>query len=78
MASNAAELPYAAVAQGIFAALMGMEPGEVFPALGIRRKMEMLSGTYEIFRDLNRVEVVNRGGVFYLEQRVRSRTPRCP
>lgn len=69
MASNAAGFPYATVAEGVFAALMGRDPEKAIPALRIRRKMEMLSGTYETYRGLSRVEVVSKAGLLYLVQK---------
>ena len=69
MASNAMGFPYAPVAQGIFAALMGEDPEEVIPVLRLWRRMKILTGTYEIYRGLSRVKVVNRGGLLFLERR---------
>jgi len=69
MASNTAGYPYGAAAQGIFAALMGKDPRKVVPALLIQERMEHLTGTYETYRALSRVNVVNKGGLLYLEQR---------
>ncbi|RJS90401.1 serine hydrolase [Candidatus Bathyarchaeota archaeon] len=68
MASNIAGFPYAPIAQGIFAALMGKDPEEVVPLLRIWRRMDLLTGTYEIYRGLSRVKVVKHGGLLYLER----------
>jgi len=69
MASNTAGFPYATAAQGVFATLMGKDPSEVVPVLQIQERMERLTGTYETYRGLSKVSVVNKGGLLYLEQR---------
>jgi len=69
MACNTAGPPYAAIAEGVLAALMGREPEEAVPALGLKGRMERLTGNYETYKGLSRVRVVNRGGLLYLEQR---------
>ncbi|MFB0543468.1 MAG: serine hydrolase, partial [Candidatus Bathyarchaeia archaeon] len=78
MASNSAGFPYATVAQGIFATLMGKDPERVNPTLQIQRKMNMLTGTYEIYKGLSRVKVVNEGGLLYLGQEGRFSTRSVP
>ncbi len=69
MASNIAGFPYAKVIQGIFASLMGKDPMEVVPLIRIGKKMDTLTGEYEAYKGLNRVEVVKRGGLLYLVQK---------
>jgi len=69
MASNIAGFPYAKVIQGVFATMMGKDPWEAVPALRIGKRMDRLTGTYEGYRGLSRVEVVKRGGLLYLVQK---------
>jgi len=69
MASNIAGFPYAKVIQGIFASLMGKDPMEVVPPIRIGKRMDTLTGEYEAYKGLSRVEVVKRGGLLYLVQK---------
>ena len=69
IAANTARPPYPIIAEGVFAALMGKNPEKVIPALKIRDWMRTLVGTYEIYKGLSKVRVVNRGGLLYLEQK---------
>jgi len=69
MASNIAGFPYAPFAQAIFAILMGKDPERDVPFFRIQRKMELLSGLYQTYRGLSKVEVVNKGGMLYLVQK---------
>jgi CubicO group peptidase (beta-lactamase class C family) len=69
MASNIAGFPYAKVIQGIFASLMGKDPMEVVSPIRISKKMDTLTGEYEAYKGLSRVEVVKRGGLLYLVQK---------
>ena len=69
MAANTAGPPYATIAEGILSTLMGKDPNRVVPALRIREKMRTLQGTCEIYRGLERVRVVNKAGLLYLEQK---------
>ncbi|RLE57068.1 MAG: serine hydrolase [Candidatus Methanomethylicota archaeon] len=69
MASNIVGFPYEALAQAIFAILMGKKPESDLPLIKIMRKMELLTGRYESYRGLSKVDVVNRGGLLYLIQK---------
>ena len=69
MASNTSGFPYDAMAEGVLAALMGKDPRDAVPMLQIKERMEKLTGVYETYESLSRVNVVNRGGLLYLEQR---------
>jgi CubicO group peptidase (beta-lactamase class C family) len=69
MASNTSGFPYDVMAEGILAALLGKDPSEVVPTLQIEERMEKLAGVYETYERLSSVNVVNRGGLLYLEQR---------
>jgi CubicO group peptidase (beta-lactamase class C family) len=68
MLSNTTGFPFQTVAQGIFAALIDKSPEKVVPALRIQKRMEILTGTYEIYKGLGRIKIVNREGLLYLEQ----------
>jgi len=69
MAANTTRPPYPVIAEGAFAALMGKKPEKAVPALRIRRWMKTLAGDYEVYKGLQRVRVVERGGLLYLEQK---------
>ena len=68
MASNIAGFPYAKLAQGVFAALMGKSPRQIVPSLYIQERLDALTGSYETYRGLSMAKVVNRGGLLYFEQ----------
>lgn len=67
--ANSAGLQYQTIAEGIFTALMGMEPEKTLPALGIRERMEKLTGTYQVYKGLAIVKVINKAGLLHLEQK---------
>lgn len=69
LASNVAGFPHAAVAQGVLASLMGRDPDEAVPTLGIWDRMRTLTGSYETYKGLAKAEVVSRGGLLYLVQK---------
>ena len=71
MMGNSASLPYEDIAEGVFAVLLGMDPYEAVPRLAIKRRMDRLTGRYEIYKGIESVDVVKRLGMLYLE----SRTP---
>ncbi|MCX8169421.1 MAG: serine hydrolase [Candidatus Methanomethylicia archaeon] len=68
MASNTTGFPYMAVAHTILALMMGKKEEEV-PVIRIQKKMDMLTGVYEGYGGVIRMNVVNRGGILYLEQK---------
>ena len=67
MMGNSSGMSYPAIAESVFAILMGMDPVDVIPALVIRERMQRLTGSYEVYRGLERLKVVNRGGLLHLE-----------
>lgn len=69
MASNIAGFPYAAFAQAVFAILMGRDPEKDVPFLRIQKKMDLLTGLYQTYKGLSKVEVVSKGGMLYLVQK---------
>jgi hypothetical protein len=80
MAANTSRPPFATIADGMFIALMGKDPYS-HPHLRLRDRMKSLTGEYQIHMNLERLRVVNRGGLLYLEQKnsfVDSLTPLIP
>jgi CubicO group peptidase (beta-lactamase class C family) len=67
MMGNSSGISYSPIAESIFAILMGKDPDEVIPALVIRARMENLTGSYEVYRGLEKLKVIRRGGLLYLE-----------
>lgn len=68
-AANSAGLQYQTIAEGVFTALMGKEPEKALPALEIRERMEKLTGTYQVYKGLATVRVINKAGLLHLEQK---------
>ncbi len=68
MMGNSSGMDYATIAESVLAILMGKDPAEAIPALKIRERMKRLEGSYEVYRGLERLEVVSRGGLLHLEQ----------
>ena len=66
MMGNGGGMSYAPVAESILAILLGETPEEVIPALFIPRRMEGLTGTYSVYRDIHTVEIVEDGGALWL------------
>ncbi|MDY6817214.1 MAG: serine hydrolase [Halobacteriales archaeon] len=58
--------PLSVIAKGVFAILDGMEPTDVVPFFRRRRAIEELTGTYESYRGILTVRVVERGGILEL------------
>jgi CubicO group peptidase (beta-lactamase class C family) len=80
MAANASRPPFATIAEGIFSALVGRRP-EDHPHLKLRETMKKLAGSYQIYMGLEKVQVVNKGGLLYLQQKdhfLDSSTPLIP
>jgi CubicO group peptidase (beta-lactamase class C family) len=67
MMGNGAGMPYATIFQSIFAILLGKEPAAVIPALQIEDRMAQLTGTYETYRGIETIRVINKGGLLYTE-----------
>lgn len=67
MMGNGAGMPYATIAQSVFALLLGKEPAAVLPALQIESRMAQLTGTYETYRGIETIRVINKGGLLYAE-----------
>ena len=69
MMGNSSGMDYATIAESVLAILMGEDPAEAIPALKVRERMERLTGNYEIYRGLERLKVVGKGGLLYLEEK---------
>jgi len=69
LASNSSGMPHATIAEGIFAALLGLDPFEAIPALHIKNGMKLLAGTYSSYRNVVSVRIFAKGGLLYLEQK---------
>jgi len=69
MLANTAGLPHAAIVEGIFAALLGLDPFKVIPPLGIKKRKNVLAGDYEAYRGATRARVFSKAGLLYLEQK---------
>ena len=83
MMGNSSGMNYATIAESVLAILMGEDPAEALPGLYIRERMKRLTGSYEVYRGIERLKVVNRGGLLYLEEKSRrtektSLTPLIP
>lgn len=68
LASNSSGMPHATIAEGIFAAQLGLNPFEAIPALQIKDRMKLLAGTYSSYRNAVSVRIFTKGGLLYLEQ----------
>ncbi len=71
MMGNSAKLPYEEIAESCLAILLGLEPIEAVPSLRIKENMARLVGSYVTYKGIERVNVVKKGGLLYLE----SKTP---
>ncbi len=69
MMGNGSGMSYATLAESVFAVLMGRVPDDVIPALQIEERMKRLAGDYETYRGVERVKVLIRGGLLYMEER---------
>jgi CubicO group peptidase (beta-lactamase class C family) len=80
MAANTSRPPFATIADGVFAALIGRDP-YLHPHLILRERMRSLTGEYQIHMGLEKLRIINKGGLLYLEQRdpfVDAQTPLVP
>lgn len=69
MMGNASGMSYSRIADSALALLMGKNPDDVIPALQIRKRMKQLAGDYAIYRGLDRMKVIIKGGMLYMEYR---------
>ena len=69
MMGNSSGIPYSTIAQSVFALMLNKVPIQVIPALRIKDKMMRLTGTYQTYRGLETIHVVNQRGMLYTEYR---------
>jgi len=69
MMGNSASLPYEEMTGSIFATMMGSEPSEAVPSIAVKKRMSELAGVYETYMGIEKVSVVRKGGMLYLEQK---------
>lgn len=69
IAANASGFPHFTVVQGVLAMLMDKDPEKDIPAFKIEKKLNMLTGSYETYKGIVKVNIVNRGGLLYLERK---------
>ena len=67
MMGNSSGMPYATIAESVFALLLEKIPADVIPAMKIKDRLEHLTGIYKIYRGLETIRVVNRQGMLYTE-----------
>jgi hypothetical protein len=68
MMGNSSGMDYATIAESVLVILMGKDPAEAIPGQYIRERMKRLTGSYEVYRGLERLKVVTRGGLLYIEE----------
>ena len=68
MMGNSGGMDYGLVSQAVLAILMGHDPNEALPVLGIRERMNRLVGHYAVYRDIETLDVIEQGGQLYLKQ----------
>lgn len=69
LAANSSGMPHATIAEGILAALLGQDPYEAIPVFDIKKRMNLLAGTYASYRNAVSVRIFAKGGLLYLEQK---------
>lgn len=67
MMGNSAKIPYEEIAESCLSILLGLEPVESVPSILIKGKMNRLTGSYETYKGIEKVNVVKKGGMLYLE-----------
>ncbi len=77
MMGNSGGMDYAAIAEPVLAILMGHDPDEVIPSIGIRKRMQRLTGHYATYEDIESVEVIEQRGMLYMK-RGETLTPLIP
>ena len=79
MMGNAGGMNYPIIAEAVLAILMGRDPDAAVPVLGVRQRMQQLEGSYATYRGIQALDVVNHGGLLYLERESNSsRVPLIP
>ena len=68
MMGNSSGMNYSSIAESVLAILLGEDPDEAVPSIGIRSRMQSLAGDYTTYRDVESVSVVIEGGMLYLQR----------
>jgi CubicO group peptidase (beta-lactamase class C family) len=66
MMGNGPGMAYDAIAQAVFALMMGRDPEDALPGNAVRKRMDRLAGNYAIYRGLETLKVTKRGGLLYM------------
>ena len=66
MMGNGSGMSYGTIAESVFAIMLGHDPDAVLPGNKIRKRMDRLVGDYAIYRGLEKLKVVKRGGLLYM------------
>jgi len=69
MMGNSSGMDFGTIIEAVFAILMDKDPAVAVPAIAIRERTKRLTGHYETYRAVERVDVVSRGGLLVIEQR---------
>ena len=66
---NGVALPmdYGTIAQSVLAILLGKDPADAVPAVGVRERMQRLEGPYAVYEGLESLDIVKERGMLYLK-----------
>jgi CubicO group peptidase (beta-lactamase class C family) len=67
VASNCQGLQLSTISEGVLASLMGKNANSVIPALNIERRMEKITGEYEVYQKLSKAKVLKKDGMLYIK-----------
>ena len=67
MMGNSGGMDYGTIAQSVLAILLGKDPAEAVPAIGVRERMQRLEGHYAVYEGLESLDIVNQRGMLYLQ-----------
>lgn len=67
MLGNGPGMAYGTIAESVLALMLGQDPDVALPGNGIRKRMDRLVGDYATYKDLEKLKVVKRGGLLYME-----------
>lgn len=76
MMGNGSGMPYSTIAESVLALLMDKDPKTVVPVFAIKKRMARLVGDYEVYRGLEKLSVVSKNGMLYLDIQNRLSGPR--
>jgi CubicO group peptidase (beta-lactamase class C family) len=71
MMGNSAKIPYEEIAESIFSIFIGKNPIDVIPPLMVKKKLNQLVGEYEIYKGIEKIEVLKKAGMLHIH----SKTP---